>query len=87
MGNWFRFVDLLVCTKKPENFEMTPKQMTQLSVIVMVFDALGLVLAIALSLYLHGQIFDLLTWVLTLVPMIIVGTGVGVWQAMKALRG
>jgi hypothetical protein len=66
---------------------MTPKQMTQLSVIVMVFDALGLVLAIGLSLYLHGRIFDLLTWVVTLVPMIVLGTGIGVWQAVKALRG
>jgi hypothetical protein len=64
---------------------MNPKAVAKISFTVMLFDGLGLFLAVALSLYLRQTPFDLLIWGLTLLPMILLGTGIAVWQAVKEL--
>lgn len=64
---------------------MTPKALAKISFIVMFFDGLGLVLAVMLSLHLRHTVFDLLIWMLSLLPMILLGTGLAVWQALVEL--
>ena len=61
---------------------MTPKALTKISLIVMGFDGLGLLLAIGLSLALRHTVFDGLIGSLTLISMVLLGTGLAVWQAV-----
>lgn len=64
---------------------MTPEAVAKISFIVMLFDGLGLFLAVALSLYIRQTPFDLQIWALTLLPLTIIGTVIAVWQAVKEL--
>lgn len=66
---------------------MTPKSTAKLTFTVLAFDTLGIILAIWLSYQFHGVIFDIPTWLMTFLPLVILGTGIGVWQAMKELQG
>lgn len=65
---------------------ISPRVIGRLTLTVLGCDLLGVILAVGLSIALHGVFLDPLTCALTIIPMVLLGTGLGVWQAVNALR-
>lgn len=66
---------------------MSPKLIQRVSILVILTDTLALVAAIGLSWYWRHTIFDPGIWAMTMIPIILIGTGIAVWEAVKEMKG